>query len=85
MWNSTYCYYISCSHLQPVLSEPSLTLALSLTECQLSTNFSNIPLVVAILSFLARVANAAKMSVVDGSTEGQTYTEDQVIGHESGM
>ena len=82
VFNSMLWYrHASSPHLQPVLSEPSLTLALSLTERQLSTNSSNISLVVAIVSFLARVANVAKMSVTHGSTGGQAYTEDQVSEH----
>lgn len=62
-----------------MLSEPSLTLALSLTECQLATSSSDIPLVVAIINFLSTVATSAKLSTSHASREEQTYTEEQVL------
>ena len=64
--------------MQPVLSEPSLTLALSLCESQLATCSSEISLVVAIVNFLAQVASTAKYSLSHVSKENQAYSEDQV-------
>lgn len=63
---------------QPVLSEPSLTLAMSLTECQLSTSHLDTSLVVAIVCFLAKVATTAKCSVSNNNIQNQAYTEEQV-------
>lgn len=64
--------------MQPVLSEPSLTLALSLTEGQLASNSSDISLVVAIVGFLAQAATTAKLSA-SCADKNQAYTEEQVI------
>ena len=61
-----------------MLSESSLTLALSLCESQLTTSSSDISLVVAVVNFLAQVAATAKSSFSPGNKEGQSYSEDQV-------
>lgn len=65
--------------MQPVLSEPSLTLSLFLTESQLATNSSDLLLILAIVNFLAQVATAAKVSASGIRKEDQTYTEEQVL------
>ena len=68
--------YFVC--VQPVLSEPSLTLALSLCESQLAACSSDISLVVAVVNFLAQVASTAKLSLNHVNKENQAYSEDQV-------
>lgn len=74
-------FYSDCTCIQPVLSESSLTLALALTENQLTNNSSDISLVVAIVGFLAQVANAAKMSATNKDMEDLAYTKEQVCYH----
>ncbi len=64
--------------MQPVLSEPSLTLAVSLCESQLAACSSDILLVVAIVNFLAQAASTAKCSLSHSNEESQVYSEDQV-------
>lgn len=61
-----------------MLSESSCTLALSLIESQLAVNSSDVSLVVAIVVFLAAVANTAKSSANSRKREDQTYTKEQV-------
>lgn len=60
-----------------MLSESSLTLALSMTETQIATHSTDLCLVVAIVNFLSQVASTAK-ATVSNSTKENTYTEEQV-------
>ena len=63
---------------QPVLSESSFTLALSLTESQLASYFNDLQLIVAIVNFLAQVAISSKTSISNRNKEETSYSKEQV-------
>ena len=77
------CVYVC---VQPALPEPAIALALPLVERQLQAYGDHLPLAIAILEFLSRLASTAKQRVElsgDGSEkneeEEKVYTPEQVV------
>lgn len=83
LYDSTVIINYFSMSIQPLLSEASLTLALSLIEQQLSSHHLDLELSLSIIKFLSVVAATAKRCAQTGSGRDETppiYTPTQASG-----